>query len=97
MLAVHKVIGAGRTLANEGNGGVNSDAVKPGIGEAFLFQAREATPDLEEYFLIQIVLVSGIPGVDAADPENSVSILIHQFQEPMFVSGRQNQFGPLTD
>jgi hypothetical protein len=43
---------------------------------------------LEQDFLIQIVLISRVPDIDAADLENPVSILVHQFQEPVFVCRR---------
>jgi hypothetical protein len=40
---------------------------------------------MEQDILIQIVLVRRVPSVDAADPENPVAILIHQFQELLLV------------
>lgn len=53
--------GAGGPLADERKSSVNGHAIKPGVGELFFFQGRQAAPDLEQDFLIQIVLVSGIP------------------------------------
>jgi hypothetical protein len=91
-LDIHDAVGTHRALADERNGTVDGHAIKPGIGELFFFQARQPAPDLEQDFLIQIVLVGCIPGVNAADLENSVSILMHQFQEPVFVCRRRIQF-----
>ena len=53
--------GACCPLADERNGSVDGHAIKPGIGELFFLQGRQAAPDLEQDFLIQIVLVSRIP------------------------------------
>jgi hypothetical protein len=78
-------------LADERNGGVDRYAIESGAGELILFQGRQAAPDLEQDVLIQIVLVRRIPGIDAADSENSVSILIYQFEERVFVCRRRIQ------
>ncbi len=91
VLEMNDAAGAGGPFADEGNGGIDGHAIKPGVGELFFFQAGQATPDLEQNFLIQIVLVGGIPGVGAADPENFISILVHQRQKSGFVCGRRIQ------
>ncbi len=64
---VNDAVGAGGSFANEGNGGVDGDAIKPGVGELDFFKPRQAAPDLAKDFLVEIVLVSGVPCVHAAD------------------------------
>ena len=97
MVKMNDAVKARCPLADERYGGVDGHAIKPGIGELFFFQSRQAAPNLEQDFLIQIVLVSRIPCINAADPENSVSILIHQLQELVFAFGRRIQSRPLYD
>jgi hypothetical protein len=42
--------------------------------------------------LIQVIVISRVPRIDAAHPENPVSILIHEVQEPVFTCRRRIQF-----
>ena len=71
-------------FADKRNSGVNRHPVQPGICELFFSHVREAAPDLKENFLVQIVLVCRIPCVRPADPENLISILIHQREKLAF-------------
>ena len=51
MFEMKDAIGAYFPFADERNGGVDRDAIKPGVGELFFFQVRQGAPDLEEGFL----------------------------------------------
>ena len=68
--------------------GVDRDPIEPRVRINVFFQSGQRPPDLEQDFLIQIFLVGRIPRINAADFENSVSILIQQLQELVFVCGR---------
>ena len=78
MLDIHNAVGTYCPLADERDGGIDGHTIKPGVGELVFSQGREAAPDLKEDFLVQVVLVSRVPRINAADPENPISILVHQ-------------------
>ena len=76
---------AGLILADEADRGVQSDAIKPGIGVRRFAQVGQRAPELEDHLLIQIVLISATPGVDTADFQKSRAVIGDQLQKPVVI------------
>ena len=76
---------AGSFLAHKTHRGVEGDAVEPRAGVALLLQVRQAPPDLEQNFLIKIILIAAVPGIGTADFQNLRPILAHEFKKASVV------------
>ncbi len=58
--------------------GVDRDSIELGVCISVVFQSGQCPRDLKQDFLIQVVPVGGVPGINTPDLENLQPILIHQ-------------------
>lgn len=72
---------AGFVFANKADSRIEGDPIKPGICKMPVFQIGQCPPDLEQNFLIEIVLIGCVPRIDAANLQDLRPVFVKQLQK----------------